>query len=226
MGAHPNRRPHPGRAVIAALAGCALFLAGNAWALGIDSVHVDRANERIVVRGEGFSGSTVFSLGGVIVATDNVTPTQLDIPFSADVAAAVQWRGSYRLIADGIASISLYVDARIEDPDPGPPPEPPPGGPDCPCIPGWEASDIPKDNWTLCYWNYDSQQQWISGQYGSLFISTAFDPYNIFFDESDPGNSISYCALHDGTGYTVAEPVVNQDQFDDCDAYMWSKICI
>jgi len=211
--------------LLATLAG--ILFASSVCAQTLHSTSVDRDGERIVVRGAGFDGSTAFTLGGVAVGTANVTATELDIPFSEAVAGAVQWRGSYRLQAGGSAWMSVYVDAPIEVPgDPPPPPPPPPGGEDCPCIPGWEASGIPKDNFTLCWFDYSSQQQWISGQRDSWFISTAYDPYNLVFDPVDPGNSISYCALHDGSDWTVAEPVVNQAQFDDCDLWMWMNICI
>ena len=87
-------------------------------------------------------------------------------------------------------------------------------------------SGIPKDGFTFCYYDYSGQQQWIAGQRDQWFISAAFDPYNIYFDAADPGNSISYCALNDGIDWTVAEPVVNQDQFDDCNHWLWLYICL
>jgi hypothetical protein len=208
-----------------------LLLAAAAWpafAQDIFSTRIDRENEAIVVRGASLDAVSVFTLGGIDVATAGVTPDQLEIPFSTDVASAVQWPGSYRLEADTGAWISVYAAAPIDAPSapPPPPPPPPPGGPDCPCIAGWEASGIPKDNFTLCFYDYSSQQQWIAGQRDNWFISAAYDPFNLIFDPADPGNSISYCALNDGTDYTVAEPVVNQDQFDDCDYWLWIHICL
>jgi len=212
-----------------------LLLLGAAWlwmtpavfAQELHSVSVDRGNEKIVVHGSGFDGATAFTLGGVAVATANVTPTQLDIPFSEAVATAVQWRGSYRLVANDTAWISVYIAAPIENPaDPPPPPPPPPAGTDCPCIAGWEASGIPKDNWTWCTRYFDGTQESLSGQRDNWFISIALDPYDLYFDPVDPGNSVSYCVLHDGTNWTVAEPVVNRDQFDDCEHWMWLNICI
>ncbi len=203
-----------------------LLMASNAWALTIDSVQVDRVAQKLIVKGSGFDIATSFTLGGVAVSTDFVSATELDIPFSLEVALAIMWRGSYKMIADGTIEFSVYIKAPIDDPAPPPPPPPPPGGTNCPCIAGWDASGIPKDNFTLCFYQVDGTQESTSGQRDSFFISTAFDPNNIFFDPVDPGNSISYCALHDGVSWTVAEPVVNQDEFDDCDHWLWINICI
>ncbi len=205
-----------------------LCMAPAVWAVEIDSVQVDRNAQKLIVKGSGFDDATSFTLGGVAVSTDNVLDTtQLDIPFSLEVATAVQWRGSYKMIADGTIEFSVYINAPIDDPTPPPPPPPPPpGGTTCPCIAGWDASGIPKDNFTLCFYQLDGTQESTSGQRGPYFISAAFDPNNIFFDPVDPGNSISYCALHDGVSWTVAEPVVNQDEFDDCDHWLWINICI
>jgi hypothetical protein len=210
-----------------AIAGC--WMMPTALAQELHSVSVDRINDRMVVRGDGFDGSTTFTLGGAAVATVNVTPTELDIPFDIDVAAAAQWRGSYRLVANDSVWISVYIAAPIDapgEPPPPPPPPPPPGGTECPCLAGWEASGIPKDNWAWCTRYFDGTQESLSAPRDPWFISVAHDPYNLFFDPVDPGNSVSYCALHDGTDWTVAEPVVNRDQFDDCEHWMWMNICI
>jgi len=204
-----------------------LCISVEAGAAEIDSVRVDRIGEKIIVTGSGFDGATTFTLGGVAVSTAGVTLTELDIPFSTDVASAVMWRGTYHLVVDGTTGFSVYIKAPIEDPaPPPPPPPPPPGGTTCPCTADWEASGIPKDLYSLCFYLLDGTQESTSAQRDSWFISAAFDPNYIFFDPVDPGNSISYCALHDGTSWTVAEPIVNQDEFDDCDYWLWHNICI
>jgi hypothetical protein len=202
-----------------------ILMPGAALAQEIDSAHVDRDGERIIVRGNGFGGSTVLTLGGVAVPTANVAATVLDLPFGAEIYSVVDREANFALALDGGNVLSLYIDGAIEAPPP-PPPPPPPGGPDCPCIAGWEASGIPKDNFTFCYYGQDGTQDYIFAQRDNWFISSAFDPNNIFFDTEDPGNSISYCVLHDGNDYTVAEPVVNSDQYSDCDNWLWLNICL
>ena len=203
-----------------------MLLAPAAFAADLHSASVDRAGERIIVRGSGFDGGTAITLGGVAIPTANVSPTELDLPFGVEVASAAQWRASYALVADGTTRISLFIDAPINDPAPPPPPPPPPGGPDCPCISGWDASGIPKDNFTWCTYGQDGTQNYIYGQRDNWFIAAAHDPNDLFFDPVDPGNSVSFCSLHDGTNYTVAEPIVNEDQYWDCELYMWVNICI
>jgi len=216
-----------GRGPVGALAACWFALlpaAPVAQAQVFHSAHVDTVAETVTVRGSGLDTVGSFVLGGVVVSAQGLTATTFEIPFDADLASAVQWPGSYRLVADGAAFISVYFAASVEVG--GSPPPPPPAGPDCPCIAGWEASGIPQDNFTFCYFDYYSQQQWIAGQRDQWFISAGFDPSDLFFDPADPGNSVSYCALHDGTDWTVAEPLVNQDQFDDCDHWLWVHVCL
>lgn len=199
-----------------------VLVPGAAAAAEIHSVHVDREGERLLVRGSGFSGGTSFTLGGVAVPTANVSATELDIPFGAEIYSAVQWEASYLLVVDGSIAVSVYIDDPIVDPGG----DPPSGGPDCPCIPGWSASGIPKDNFTWCLWGQDNNQLWMIGERDNWTISTAFDPTNIFFDPGNPGNSISYCALLDNNTYDVAEPVTNIDQYSDCENWLWINICL
>jgi hypothetical protein len=193
----------------------------------IHSVSVDNANENIVVRGSSFAPSTELRFGGVLVANDYVDGNHLEIPFSEDLSNAAQWRGSYRLTADSSSWISVYISAPIPGPTP-PDPGPGPGGPDCPCIGGWEASDVPRDFWFFCQRAFDGTQESLSGGHldSPWFISIAHDPNNLFFDPADPGNSISYCAVNDGSDWIVAEPVTNRDQFDDCESWMWLNVCL
>jgi len=214
------------RRVIALFFGVLLLAPGVALSAEIHSVHVDREGERILIRGSGFDLATSFTLSGLAVPTANVTPTELDIPFGTEIYSAVQWEASYRLIMDGTDRVSVYIDAPITAPPPPPPPPPPPEGPDCPCKTAWSSSGIPKDNFTWCYYGQDGNQLWMYGVRDNWTISTAFDPGNTFFDPVDPGNSVSYCVLIDNGSYSVAEPVVNVDQYSDCENWMWINICI
>lgn len=192
----------------------------------IHSVSVDVNTETITVRGSGFAVSTELKIGGVSITNGYVNANLLEIPFSEELSNAAQWRGSYRLTVDDDAWISVYVAAPI--PGPSTPPPPGTGGPDCPCIADWESSGVPVDFWFWCERRFDGTQESLSGQHLSepWFISIAHDSNNLFFDPVDPGNSISYCALHDGSDWTVAEPITNRDQFNDCENWMWLNVCI
>jgi hypothetical protein len=203
-----------------------LVVAPGARAVEIFSASVDLADQTIIVRGSDLDQVVQFMLGGVTVSTVNVTPDRAEIPLSTEVATIVQWRGSYRLDADGAAYVSVYFSEPVEEPGEPPPPPPPPGDPSCPCVTGWEQSGIPMDNWTWCVRYFDGTQESLSGQRDPWFISIAFDPFDLYFDPFEPGNSVSYCTLHDGTDWTVAEPIISQDQFDDCENWMWRYICI
>ena len=210
-----------------ALACASMFCAGIASGAEVNSVHVDRVGEKILVRGSGFVSGTSFTLGGVSVPTTNVTDSELDIPFGVEIYTAVQWEASYSLVVDSAEHLSVYIAAPITEPPPPPPPPPPPsGGPDCPCIADWSASDMPQDNFSWCYYGQDNNQLWMYAPRDNFIISTAFDPGNLFFDPVEPGNSISYCVLIDNGSYTVAEPVVNIDQYSDCENWMWINICL
>lgn len=216
---------HPGRgiwhkSVLLTLMTPFIWIAADAAAAEIFSAHVDRDAQKIIVKGSGFNQSTTLTLGGVAVVKGNVTGNEVEIPFATEVYSAVQWEASYSLVIDGTNRISIYIDAPILAP-------PPPGGPDCPCIAGWEAAGLWPDTF-LCGDGTDGSQSYIYGNsfVDNSFISAAFDPNNILYDPNNPGNSISYCALVQNNVYTVTEPVVNEDQYTDCYAWMWANICL
>lgn len=225
---NPKARRLPGTTAV--LAGLLALGAGPVLAAELHSASVDRAGARIIVRGTGFDGTTAFTLGGVAVPTSNVTASELELPFGVEIFSAVQWRGSYALVANDSSGLSLYIDAPIEAPPPPPPPPPPPsGGPDCPCIAGWEATGISNQwDFVLCQDGQDGSQEYVYGSgYGNpWFFAAAWDPNDPWFDPVDPGNSVSFCAAHDGVSYTVAEPVTNEDQYWDCYEYLWVEICL
>ena len=92
--------------------------AAAAPAAVVDSVTVDWLNENLVVRGSGFTGSTSFVLGSSVtpLVTASVTDPQLDIPFSAALAAEVTSQGNYNLVVDGSVQLSVFVESQIIDP--------------------------------------------------------------------------------------------------------------
>jgi hypothetical protein len=192
----------------------------EAWAADLYSAHVDREAQKIILKGSGFGQSTTVTLGGVAVVKGNITNLELEIPFADEVYSAVQWEASYNLVVDDTNRISVYIDSPILSP-------PPPGGLDCPCIADWEAAGLAPSSLS-CSDGIDGTQTFVFGIGGNTIISAAFDPNNIFFDENNPGNSLSFCALSQNNIYTVAEPVVNQEQYLDCADWIRvrSTICL
>ncbi len=86
----------------------------------VDSVTVDWLNQKLVVRGSGFTGSTSFLLGSSTapLVTTNVTNSQLDIPFAQpgeEIAAEVTLQGNYNLEVDGAVQLSLYIESQVRD---------------------------------------------------------------------------------------------------------------
>ena len=84
----------------------------------VDSVTVDWLNEKLTVRGSGFAGSTNFLLGSSVtpLVTTVISPTEVDIAFSAVMAAEVMSQGNYNLVVDGGVQLSVYVESQVIDP--------------------------------------------------------------------------------------------------------------
>lgn len=91
-----------------------------------------------------------------------------------------------RRVVDGGGSISVYTCAPIQAPVAPPRPPPPPAGTEWPCISGWEASGIPKDNSTWCTRYFDGSPESLSGHRNNWFIYVALDPADLFFDPANP----------------------------------------
>ncbi len=98
----------------------------------VDSVSVDWLAQALVVRGADLDTVTAFGLGGSAtpLPTQNVTPTQLEIPFGADLAGEVLGPGSYALTADGTGVLTVFVEAQIVDPT----------ATGCPCEADWASA--------------------------------------------------------------------------------------
>lgn len=197
---------------------------------GINSVLIDResASSKIIVLGVGLAGAS-FRLAGVVIpftCIDNISDTEQHIGFCTEAASAIPNPGSYNLLINGVDVFSIYAERAIIAPPP------PPLSSECPCTSGWLAADVPKDNSAWCSWGVDGTQEWITttqiwldGIERADVLSAAFDPNNIFFDSGNVGNSLSFCAHYDGSDYTVAEPVVSWEQYDDCVEKLFQNIC-
>lgn len=196
-----------------------LFLSGLLWlptlsAVELYSAHVDRDAERIIIKGSGFQQSTIVELAGVAVNIGSITNTQLELPFSPEIYSVVQSEASYNLVIDGSSRLSIYITKPITAP-------PPVGGTDCPCLQRWNIA-APSIDSLWCQSGIDGTQDYVYGQDisgGDLFISAAFDPNNIIYDENNPDNSVSFCAMYQNNEYQISEPVVNKDQYLSC--YEW-----
>jgi hypothetical protein len=177
----------------------------------IKKITVDKSHQRIAIEGSGLAGAS-FTVGGIAVLATNVSDTLQFLPFGAELASAVPREGSYSLVVNGSKKSVFYTDAQILAP-------PPTNGTACPCISGWESSGIPMDNWTWCVPAIDGTQVSLSGSRDQFFITAAFDPNHI-----DANNS--FCALHDGTTWSVYQAIGDWNQYDDCESWMWLYICI
>ncbi|MFV8817722.1 hypothetical protein [Haliea sp. E17] len=216
-----------------ALAGAGLlFATSQVAAQDIYSIHVDRAQEKIVVTGVDLDLATTVTLGGVaVIPAAPVASGQMEIPFATAVYDAVQWQGSYNLVLDGSERLSVYIDAPIEAP-----PGPPVGGLDCACIGGWQSqASVIANNEAFCQPISDGNQVGYVGSSTLAFnpgptpwwLAVAYDyDHPQDFDYADPGSARSFCALDvdaDGT-FEVAEPVTNIDQYDDCVEWLFSEL--
>jgi hypothetical protein len=97
--------------------GCAVAEAAPA-AIAINSATVDWLNEKIIVRGENFSGSTTITIAGLAATIGTQTADQIEIPFDAAIGGIP--KGNHNLVAEdgpsaSSSSISLFIKAGIID---------------------------------------------------------------------------------------------------------------
>jgi len=196
----------------------------------INSVLIDRESSpsKIIVLGSGLNNAE-FELAGILIPSSciaNISDTEQHILFCAETASAVPGSGSYNLLINSVEIFSIYAEKGIVSLPP-----PPSDSYTCPCTPAWEAQ-IPESSLAFCLWGVDGTQEWIAtqswldGSGRQDVLSAAFDPNNIYFDPGNVGTSISFCSIYDGSTYTTAEPVVNQEQYDDCYYKMLRDICL
>jgi len=196
----------------------------------INSVLMDRESfpSKIIVLGTGLINAE-FKLAGILIPSsciDNISDTEQHILFCTETASAVSVAGSYNLQINGVETFSIYVERAIIALPPAP------VSFTCPCTPGWETQ-IPASSLAWCLWGDDGStqewiitQSWLDGSGRQDVLSAAFDPNDIYFDPSNVGDSVSACSLYNGNNYTTAEPIVNQEQYDDCYVKLMRDICL
>ena len=193
----------------------------------VSAVQTDQAANQIRFIGSDLAGIAV-TVNGISVGLDPVSNANTAVLNSADLVGVIII-GMNNYTIDAGASTLFYSGFEVQAPPP--PPPPPPLSADCPCISGWEASGITDHFYYFCTEYTGGTQISLSGSPidsgdPDFFISTSFDPNNIFFDPIDVGNSVSYCALHDGVSWSVGEPVQSWEQYDNCVDWMWINVCL
>jgi len=94
----------------------------------VDNATVDWFNQKIVLRGSGFTGTTQFILGGSSPLTPvSVADTVVELNFDTALAGVVDQAGNYVLKVDGASVLSLFLKSEIVDP----------GATGCPCDSAW-----------------------------------------------------------------------------------------
>ncbi len=198
----------------------------------VDSVTVDWLNEALIVRGSGFTGSTSFLLGSSVTplgtADVNVTGTELNIPFSADVAAEVMSQGNYNLLVDGSVQLSVFIESQVIDP----------AATGCPCEelePDWvsELGGLWGPLNTECLEIEGPLTNDIADIAGTVLTdfadSSVFPHYPIgaSFYPGDPDSSV--CRLVQLNGDASVDELVNrrinENQQEDCALLLKTNIC-
>ena len=196
----------------------------------VDSVTVDWLNEALIVRGSGFIGSTSFLLGSSVtpLGTADVTGTELNIPFSADVAAEVMSQGNYNLVVDGSVQLSVFVESQIIDP----------AAIGCPCEIDFAWSTALGGFWgppliTECLEIEGPLANDIADIAGTILsnppVTTDYPQYPIgaSFYPGDPDSSV--CRLvqlnADASVDELVNRRINENQQEDCALLLQANIC-
>lgn len=178
----------------------------------VDSVTVDWANQRLVVRGSGFEDSTSFQLGGSgALVTQGVTSNQLEIPFSETMAAEVISQGNYSLAVNGSVQLSVYFASQVIIP----------GASDCPCKTEWDIyRGLPSPGGFAGLTPHCAEES-DSGDFVTVQFEDEWYPgitnYWVLWTGWDASSGTGYCELLiDGPDRSLD----SKDQFDACAAYL------
>jgi hypothetical protein len=194
----------------------------------VESVTVDWFNQKLVLRGSDLDTAGSYALGAsAALATANVSPTELDIAFSSDLAAEVTARGSYNLVVDGTAQLTVFVESQIIDP----------GAAGCPCETDWDTELSALGLWG----GQDTECIEVTGpaandpaDIAGTVLSDPLDdtvyphfPIGASFYPGDPDNSVCRLVQVNGDA-TTAELVnsrINETQQAACATVLNSNVC-
>lgn len=209
--------------------GCTTPSAATASPVVINSVSIDWLNEKIIVYGDNFSGSTTVNIAGVSATVSNQTSTQLDVAFLSLP------KGNHLLVANdpsGTDSISIYfkgymVDSTLSG---------------CPCEPDWSNTLGSLNLWnngtsttnttgTVCY-ELDPGGSGNPVDIAATILSnpddsTAYPVYPIgaAFTE-DPNESVCQLTRVDESGATnLVQERINRQQQAACRDILATNIC-
>ena len=196
----------------------------------VDSVTVDWLNEKLTVRGNGFVGGTNFLLGSSVtpLVTTLISATEVDISFSAVMAAEVMSQGNYNLVVDGAVQLSVYVESQLIDPT----------ATGCPCETDLAWSTELGGLWgpqnTECLEIVGLLTNDPADIAGTVLSNPADDtiyphyPIGASFYPGDPDNSTCRLVQVNGDA-SVIELVnrrINENQQEDCALLLQANICM
>jgi len=195
----------------------------------VESVTVDWFNLVFIIRGNGFTVDTEFSIGGSPALLDPVpgsfTESYAELPFNDAVASEVLNQGNYNLIVDGAVALTLYIEYPIIDPD----------ATGCPCLAAWESE--PALNWgtqvTECVEIVGPGTNDTADISGTVladpleFETYPHYPIGASFHPGEPAES--YCALvavsDDLSINEIVNVPVNELQQEECATLIRNNIC-
>ena len=98
--------------------------------VAVDNATVDWLNQKIIIRGTGFTATTQLNLGGSPSLTPtSVSDTAAEFDFNSSLAGQVDRAGNYVLKVDGVNVLSLFFKSEVVDP----------GATACPCDSDWAS---------------------------------------------------------------------------------------
>lgn len=165
-------------------------------------------------------------LGSTALLTPiNVTDTELDIPFSSDIALEVMSAGNYNLLVDGAAELSVYIESQVIDP----------AAAVCPCTGDWSTAlaGLWGSSSTECLEIEGPGSQDIADISGTVqtdpLDSSVYPLYPVgaSFYPGDPNRSV--CRLVqvnvDATTIELVNMRLNETQQADCAVQLKANIC-